>query len=61
MIYEDMLKPLGLRQVDLNLFGGEVMLAFKNSVTRPCGMIYLTLSIGEETHQRRVTLMFLVI
>lgn len=42
----------------LSPFGGEDLLAFNDSITRPYGAIDLTLSVREGTHQRRVTLLF---
>lgn len=44
VLYEDALDPL--RQTDLNLFDGEDLLAFNDSVTHPYGVTDLTLSIG---------------
>lgn len=43
--YEDTLGLLNLKLTYLDLLGGEDMLAFNNSATRPCGAINLTLSI----------------
>lgn len=46
VLYEDALDPLGLRQIDLNPFDGEDLLAFNDLVTRPYGVTDLTFSIG---------------
>lgn len=37
------------------------MLAFNNSVTCPCEMLDLTISLGEGSNERMVNLFFLVI
>lgn len=60
VLYVDALEQLGLWHTYLSPFGREVLLTFNNLVTRPCGAINLTLSIGEGTHMRGVTLIFLM-
>lgn len=61
VLYEDILELLSLKKTDLDLFGSEDLLAFDDTITCPCRAIDLTLSIREETNQRKVNLTLLVV
>lgn len=52
---------LGLQQTNFTTPEGEGLLAFHDSITHPCGAIDLTLSVGEGTIKRTMTLPFIVI
>lgn len=60
-LYKETLELVSLYRTNLSPSKGDDLLDFNNLITHPCGVIDLTLLVGEETRHRTVSLPFLVI